>query len=56
MKRKIFSVLLALVLVLSFSLVTAVPAGAATVAEQEAAVVAAADRLVDVQNTDGGFP
>ncbi len=55
MKKKIFSIFFVLVLVLSFSLVTAVPVAAGT-AEQEAAVIAAADRLVTLQNGDGGFP
>jgi len=53
-KRKIFSILLALVLVLTLSLVTAVPA-AATTAAREAAIKAAADHLAAVQNDDGGF-
>jgi len=59
MKRKFTKILgvgLTLALLVSM-LVTAVPAAAITTADQEAAVIAAADRLVDVQNTeDGGFP
>ncbi|TET83912.1 MAG: hypothetical protein E3J36_02680, partial [Candidatus Nealsonbacteria bacterium] len=55
-KRKIFSILFALVLVLSFSLVTAVPVGAqGTVPDRVTAITDAADRLVALQNGDGGF-
>ncbi len=52
MKRKIFSILLALVLVLSFSLVTAVPAAAA---EVSSVFQSGGDRLVETQNEDGGW-
>ncbi len=55
MKRKILSVLLALVLLCSLSLVTAVPAAAATTADYNAAVIKAADRIVSQQNDDGSF-
>jgi len=54
-KRKIFSILFALVLLCSFSLVTAVPAAGATTADYNAAVIKAADRLAATQNDDGGF-
>lgn len=60
MKRKIISTLLALVLVLSFGLVTAAPAAAAVevVPDRATVITTAADKLVDVQgeNGDGGFP
>lgn len=56
MKRKLISVGIALMLVLSFSLVTAGPAEAVTPPlDREAAILAAADRLVEMQNLDGGF-
>jgi len=57
LKKKIFSIFFVLVLVCSFSLVTAVPVGAVvpTVPDRETAILAAADRLVETQNTDGGF-
>ena len=55
MKKKIFSILFATILVLSMSLMTAVPAVAADTAAKEAAVIAAADKLVTLQNADGGF-
>jgi len=54
LKRKIFSVLIALMLVCSFSLVTAVPV-AATTADYNAAVIKAADRIVSQQNNDDSF-
>ncbi|MFH1582401.1 MAG: hypothetical protein ABIA08_01430, partial [bacterium] len=56
MKKKIFSILFATILLLSMSLATAVPAAAADTDAQKAAVLAAADRLVGLQNADGGFP
>ncbi|GAI79437.1 unnamed protein product, partial [marine sediment metagenome] len=52
MKRKIFSVLLALVLVLSFSLVTAVPVAAV---ETSSVFQSGGARLVETQNNDGGW-
>lgn len=54
MKRKVLSILLTLIMVLSVCLATALPTLAAT-SPRETAVVAAADRLVELQNTDGGF-
>jgi hypothetical protein len=51
MKRKIISVLFAVVLVLSLSLVTAVPAGADGGADRVTAITNAADRLVALQST-----
>jgi hypothetical protein len=55
--RKIFSILFALVLALSFSLV-AVPAVEANgvTPDRVTLITNAADRLVDLQNDDGGFP
>ena len=55
MKRKIFSILLALVLVLSFSLMTAVPVAAYSYADYTNAITKTADRLVALQTTDGGW-
>jgi len=55
-KKKIFSILFATILVLSMSLMTAVPAVAADTAAKEAAVIKTADKLVMLQNADGGFP
>ena len=54
MKRKIFSLLFAVVLVLSFSLIPAVPAGAGE-GPLNAALQAGGDRLVAKQNPDGGW-
>ena len=55
MKRKVLSLSMALVLVLSLMLATALPAAASS-NDREEAVVEAADRLVELQNDDGGFP
>jgi len=55
LKRKILSILFALVLALSLTLVTAVPASATGITEYTGAVLNAADNLVDNQNDDGGF-
>lgn len=55
MKKKVLGILLTLVLVVSLGLVTAVPVGAATTADYNAAVIKAADWLEVNQNDDGGF-
>ena len=57
MKKKIFNVLLAVVMVCSFSLVMAMPAVAidGTVPHRVEAITLTADRLVDLQGTDGGW-
>jgi len=56
-KRKVPSLFLTLALLLSFSLVTAVPVSADyTAANYNASVIKAADRLVTLQNGDGGWP
>ncbi len=56
MKKKIFSISFALVLVLCVSLVMAVPAGAVTPPhDRTTAILAAADNLVNKQSDDGGF-
>ena len=56
MKRKIFSILFALALVLSFSLLAAVPATAVTPPhDRTTAITAAADRLTAEQNTGDGY-
>jgi len=56
MKKKFLSIFIALVLVLSFSLVTAVPVAAYSYDNYTDAITKTADRLVDLQDTtDGGW-
>ncbi len=55
MKKKFLSILLVLVLVLSFSLVTAVPVAAYSYDSYTDAITKTADRLVALQGTDGGW-
>jgi len=55
LKRKVLSLFMTLVLVLTACLATALPAVADTSSSQEAAVLAAADRLASEQHPDGGF-
>jgi len=57
LKKKLFSVLLALVLALSLCLVTATPVAAIApaVPDRTTAITATADRLVALQGTDGGW-
>jgi len=54
-KRKIFSIVFALVLVVGLGLVTAVPAAAYSYDDYTNAITKTADRLVALQGTDGGW-
>ncbi|MGD9142606.1 MAG: hypothetical protein PVG61_02030, partial [Dehalococcoidia bacterium] len=55
MKKKLFYISFALVFVLALTLVPTT-AAVGVPADVESAIIAASDRLEDVQNTDGGFP